>query len=105
MTTRTHIIGDKEVEVVVFGGSTYNNESWKRLLRVQLSLLRWPVDEAWLEAMGFTDAPGQKAARVPRGSAPLADVVPGAQCGQEANAKRGETAQCCCSCGRQECRQ
>ena len=39
--------------------------------------------------MGFTDAPGQKARRVPRGIAPLADVVPGAEV-VKTSRRRGE---------------
>ena len=71
------------------GGSTYNHESRKWLMRLQLSLLRWPVDEAWNEAMEFPDAPGQKAERVPRGIAPLADVASGAQVVKKSR-RRGE---------------
>ena len=71
------------------GGSTYNHEARKRLMRLQLSLLRWPADEAWPEAMEFPDAPGQKAERVPRGIAPLADVASGSQVVKKSR-RRGE---------------
>ena len=74
-------------------------------MRLQLSLLHWPPDEAWLEAMEFADAPGQNAERVPPGIAPLCRCCSRRTGGQEVEAKRGETAQCCCTCGRQECRQ